>query len=87
MVQEKLKVPRITIYEFPEDEHSEVMQIRTEDTWLTPYKRYLIDGLLPFKPTKAKIVNMNTCRYILIDGNLFSYDYTHLLLTCVCGDQ
>jgi len=38
MVQETLKVPRITIYEFPEDEHFEDMQIKTEDSWLTPYK-------------------------------------------------
>jgi len=87
MVQETLKVPRITIGEVLEEESSEVMQIRIEETWLTVYKRYLVDGLLPSKLAKAKIVKRNSGRYTLIDRNLFRYGYTHPLLTCVIGDQ
>jgi len=87
VIQETLKAPRVTIHELPEDEHSEVMQINTIDTWLTPYKRYLGDGLLPFEPAEAKIIKRNAGWYILIDGHLFCYDYTHPLLTCVSGDQ
>ena len=69
------------------DEHSKLMQVRVEETWLTPYKWYLVDGLLPSEPVEAKIVKRNSGRYTLIDMNLFRYDYTHPLLTCVSGDQ
>jgi len=87
MVQETLKVQRISTYESLEDEHSEVMQVRVEETWLTPYNRYLADGLPPYELAEGKIVKRNSRRYTLIDGNLFRYDYTYLLLICVSGDQ
>jgi len=66
MIQETLKVSRITIHELPEDEPFEVMQISTIDTWLTPYKQHLADGLLPSEPVEAKIVMRNACQYTLI---------------------
>jgi len=87
MIQETLKVPRITIHELSEVEHSDVIQISTIHTWLSPYKRYLADRLLRFEPIEAKIVKRNIGRYTLIDGNLFRYIYTHPLLTCASGDQ
>ena len=61
--------------------------VKAEETWLTPYKRYLTDGLSPSEPAKAKIVKRNSQRYTLIDGNLFRYGYTQPLLTCVIGDH
>jgi len=87
MIQETLKVPRITIHELLEDESLKILQIITTDTWVTPYKRYLADGLLPTKLVEAKIVKRNSGRYTLIDGNLFRHGYTHPLLTCVREDQ
>ncbi|XP_068466247.1 uncharacterized protein [Phaseolus vulgaris] len=87
MIQETLKVPRITIHELFEDEFLEVLQGNTTKTWVTPYKRYLDDGLLSAKPAEAKIVLMNASRYTLIDGNLFRHGYTHSIFTCVSGDQ
>ena len=50
MIRETLKVPRITIHELLEDEPFEVLQVNTIDTWLTPYKRYPANGLLPSEP-------------------------------------
>jgi len=87
MVQEMLKVPRITICKSFEVEYSEVMHVRTEETWLVPYKQYLADGLLPSKLMEAMIVKRNSGKYTLIDHNLFCYCYTHLFLTYVSGDQ
>jgi len=46
------------------------MQIKTEDTWLTPYKQYFANKLIPSELVKAKIIKRNI-RYTLIDDNLF----------------
>jgi len=56
MTQETLRVPRITTYGLWEDEFLEVLQVDTTETWITPYQRYLADGLLPAEPTEAKTV-------------------------------
>jgi len=69
------------------DEFLEVLQVDTTNTWITPYKRYLTDGLLPTEPLEARIVKRNAERYTLIEGNLFCHGYTHPILTCVIGDQ
>jgi len=67
MIQETLKGPRITIHELFEDEFLKVLQVNAIETWITLYKRYLVDGLLPAKPTEAKIVKGNARRYTLIE--------------------
>ena len=69
------------------DSCPKVLQDGATETWITPYKRYLTDGLLPAEPMEAKIVKRNAGRYTLIDGNLFRHAYTHPILTCVSEDQ
>jgi len=54
---------------------------------MTPYQRYLADGILPLEPTKSRIVKKNSSRYTLIHGNLFRYGFTHPTLICVSGEQ
>lgn len=71
----------------PKDDYVEIMHISSTHTWLTSYVRYLVNGLLPSKPTEAKIVKKNASRYTLVDGHLLCYGYTHPLLTCISGDQ
>ena len=44
---------------------------------MTPYQRYLDDGILPLEPTEARVVKKNSSKYTLIDGNLFRYLFTH----------
>jgi len=87
MTQETLKVPRITTYGLLGDEFLGVLQVDTKETWMTHYKCYLVDGLLPAEPMEAKMVKRNAGRYTLVDGNLFLHGYTHPILTCVNGDQ
>jgi len=53
LTQETLKVPRITTYGLLRDESLEVLQVNTVEKWITPYQRYLGDGLLPVESTKV----------------------------------
>jgi len=57
------------------------------DTWMTPYRCYLANGVLPAEPEEGKKVKRNAARYTLVDGTLFRHGFTHPILTCVCGDE
>jgi len=57
------------------------------DTWMTPYRRYLADGILPVEPKEGKKIKRNSARYTLVDGALFRHGFTHPILTCVNGDE
>jgi len=54
---------------------------------MTPYQRYLVDGVLPLEPTKARKIKKNSSKYYtLIDGKLFRHGFTHPILVCVSGE-
>ena len=76
-------MPRITTYDLLEDESLEVLQVDTVETWITPYKCYLDDGVLPTEPIEAKTIKRNATKYTLVDGKLFCHGYTHPILTYV----
>jgi len=80
-------VPKITTYDLVGDESLEVLQFNTVETWITPYQRYLADGLVAVEPTEAKAIKRNVGKYTLVDGKLFRHGYTHPILSCVSGDQ
>ena len=54
---------------------------------MTPYKRYLVDGILPLEPIEAIKIKKNSNKYTLIDGELFRHGFTHPILVCVSGEQ
>jgi len=54
---------------------------------MTPYRRYLADGILPAEPEEGKKIKRNAARYTLVDGILFRHGFTHPILTCVSGDE
>ena len=54
---------------------------------MTPYRRYLADGILPAEQEEGKKVKRNAARYTLVDGIFFRHGFTHLILTCVSGDE
>jgi len=54
---------------------------------MTPYKRYLVDGILPLEPTETRKIKKNFAKYTLIDGELYRHGFTHPILVCVSGDQ
>ena len=88
MTQDTQRVPRISTYaDVPEGEQMQVCVLTEGDTWMTPYKRYLVDGALPVEPEEGKKVRRNAARYTLVDGVLFRHGFTHSILTCVSGDE
>ena len=87
MTQEKLQTPKVGIYPILGEESMQVCLVEGGDTWMTPYKRYLADGIVPLEPTKSRKVKKNSAKYTLIDGVLFRHGFTHPILVCVSGDQ
>lgn len=87
LAQETLKTPRISTYALPGEKSMQVCLVEGGETWMTPYQRYLADGILPLEPIEVRVVKKNSSRYTLIDGNLFKHGFTHPTLICVSGEQ
>jgi len=87
LTQEMLKVPKVSAYGLSGEKLLDTCQVDVGETWMTPYRRYLVDGMLPVEPVEAKVVKKNLDGYTLVDGKLFRHGYTHPILTYVSGDQ
>ena len=87
LAQETLKTPRISTYALPGEESMQVCLVEGGETWMTPYRRYLADGILPLELVETRVDKKNSSRYTLIDGNLFRHGFTHPSLICVSGEQ
>jgi len=60
LTQETLKTPRISIYPILGEESMQVFLVEGGKTWMTSYKRYLADGVLPLEPTEARNIFPST---------------------------
>ena len=89
LTQDTARTPRISAYAAsPEEEkQAQVWALEEGDTWMTPYRRYIADGILPAEPGEGKRIKKNSVRYNLVDGVLFTHGFTHPILTCVSGDE
>ncbi|XP_068504010.1 uncharacterized protein [Phaseolus vulgaris] len=87
LTQETLRAPRVRARPVRSDEVMEVCAVGKADTWITPYQRYLADGVLPLDPTEAKRVKKSSSKFTLIDGDLFRFGFTHPVLVCMHGEQ
>jgi len=89
LIQDMARVPGISVYAASPEEEGRVQVYALEegDTWMTPYRRYIADRILPAEPGEGKRIKRNSARYTLIDGALFRHGITHLILTCVSGDE
>ncbi|XP_068504128.1 uncharacterized protein [Phaseolus vulgaris] len=87
LIQKMLKVPKLSAYRRRGEDSLEVLHVNVAETWMTPYRRYLVDGILPADPAETKAVRRNAGRYTLVNGKLFCHGYAHPILTCVSGDQ
>ena len=54
---------------------------------MTPYRRYIADGILPAESGEGMRIKKNSARYTLVDGVLFRHGLTHPILTYVSGDE
>ncbi|XP_068500511.1 uncharacterized protein [Phaseolus vulgaris] len=87
VTQETLRTPSVSAYPVVEGEPMQICIVEEGDTWMTPYMRYLADGMLRLESTKAKKIKRNSAKYTLVDGELFKHGFTHPILVCVSGDQ
>ncbi|XP_068476278.1 uncharacterized protein [Phaseolus vulgaris] len=89
LIQDTARAPRISTYAAsPEEEKCvQVCALKEGDTWMTPYRRYIADGILPAELGEGKRIKKNSTRYTLMDGVLFRHGFTHPILTCVSGDE
>ena len=74
--QETLRMPRISTYPVFREESLQVCLVEGGQTWMTPYKRYLTDGILQLEPKEATKIKKNSAKYTLIDGELFRQGFT-----------
>jgi len=89
LIQDTTRVPRVSVYlASPEEEgRVQVCVLEEGDTWMTPYRRYIADGILPAEPGEGKWIKRISTRYTLVDGALFRHGFTHPILTCVSNDE
>jgi len=89
LIQDTTRTPRISTYAAsPEGEKcGQVCALEECDTWMTPYMRYIAEGILPAEPGEGKRIKKNSARYTLVDGVLFRHGFMHPILTCVSGDE
>jgi len=52
-------VPKISVYGLSGEDSLKVLQFSVVETWMTPYQRYLDDGMLQVEPVKARVVKRN----------------------------
>ena len=65
----------------------QVFLVEGAKTWMTPYRRYLADGILTLEPTEVRVIKKNSSKYTLIDGDLFRHCFTYPTQMCVSGEQ
>ena len=87
--QDTARAPYISTYAtlLEEEKGEQVCALEEGNTWMSPYRRYLADGILPVEPEEGKKIKRNATRYTLVDGILFRHGFTHPILTCVSGDE
>jgi len=87
LTQETLRTPIVSAYPVSQGDAMQVCAVKEWDTWMTPYRCYLADGILPLEPTKGKKIKRNSPKYTLVDGELFRHGFTHPILVCVSRYQ
>jgi len=56
---------------------------RRSESWMVPIKAYLEDGALLADPKEAQQIKRNSSSYTLLDGHLFRFRYSRLILTFI----
>jgi len=84
VIRETLVSPRV---EIGENYQIMAIQVNLKENWMSPIKRYIVDGQLPGDDEEASRVRKSSSMYVLIDGNLFQYGYSRPLLICVDKEE
>ena len=68
----------------PTIDAEEVMAREEEEpNWITPYKNFLIQGVLPPNEDEAQRLKQKASYYIILDSELFKRGLTAPLLKCL----
>ena len=87
LMQETLRTPRVRAHLAREVSTTQVCAIHEPHTWITPYQRYLVDGVLPINSTEGRKMKKSSSKFTLIDGELYRFRLTDPLLVCVHGEK
>ena len=81
VIKETLTTPRVN-----SSSGFEVMtlgSVSPSQSWMTPIKAFLADGILPTDAVEAQRLKKCSARFTLIDGHLFRFGFSRPLLTCI----
>jgi len=76
IIQETLQTPTIDAEEI-------MLEEEEEPNWMTPYKNFLIKGVLPLNKDEAQHLKRKASNYVILDGELFKRGLTTPLLKCL----
>jgi len=84
LIQDTTRVPKVSVYPALPEEEGRVQECVLEegDTSMTPYRRYIANGILGVEAGEGKRIKRSSTRYTLIDGALFWHGFMHPILTC-----
>ncbi len=77
LTQETLRAPRVRAHPVEEVKTTRVCAVYQSDTWITPYQRYIADGVLVVDATEARKVKKSSSKFTLIVGELYRFGFTH----------
>ena len=60
-----------------------MLEEEEEPNWMTPYKNFLIKGVLPLNKDEAQHLKRKASNYVILDGELFKRGLTTPLLKCL----
>lgn len=58
-----------------------------EPDWMTPYKNFLTQGVLPSNKNEARRLKRKASYYVILDGELFKRGLTTTLFKCLESQQ
>ena len=64
-----------------------VMEIDEKSTWMTPFKDYLLNGVLPKSRNEAQKFLRKVPRFLMQGGTLYQRGFSAPLLRCVTQDE
>ncbi|XP_038716417.1 uncharacterized protein LOC120009784 [Tripterygium wilfordii] len=66
-----------------EQNNSEVFLVSLDQTWMTPFIQYLVDGILPAEKNESRRLVAKAARYTVYDRQFARRSYSGPLLRCV----
>ena len=65
----------------------EVLQVESEENWMTPIILYLKDGRLLEGTDEARKLKVRSARYVLMDEVLYKRGFSQPYLRCLAPDK